>query len=177
MDNIAKTTRVLKVYVLKQTSNATVNILGAGSKIMSMVFSLRRFPSNLKALQIPLPSSLSHTSEGIFVKTAKGKKVLSVQFGSGDMGEEALVRNAIAVLRFVHGCLDANMVYDITVDVDRLSLPVWNRKLWDRGKRKASTKSLHVSWSDHSKKGAMGPPSGLPLKRARTNRCTPERRI
>merc|ERR1712023_552548 len=150
---------------------------GAGSKIMSVVFLLRRFPSNLKALQIPLPTSLTHTSrsEGIFVKTAKGKKVLSVQFGSGDMGEAALVRNAIAVLRFVHECLDANLVRDITVDVDRLSLPVWNRKLWDRGKRKASTKSLHVSWSGHSKNGAMGPPIGLPLKRDRTNRCTPER--
>lgn len=165
--NVMKTTRVLKVYVLKQTSSATMRLLGAGSKIMSMVFTLRRFPSNLKALQVPLPASPTHMAEGLFVKTAKGKKVLSVQFGSGDMEEDALVKNAAAVLSCVHGSLDARLVRDITVNVDKLSLPVWSRKLWDRGKQKVSAWSLHASRRNDSKRGAMDPPIGLPLKRAR----------
>lgn len=161
--NITKTVRVLRIHALKQTSNATNRFLGPSSKIMSMAFTLKTFPSSLKALQIPLPAALGQTTEGLFVKTSKGKKVLSVQFGRGDMEEQTLVQNSMAALSAVHQSMDTHLVRDIAMDVDTLSLPVWNRKLWDRGKRKCSCK-LRVA-QKISKRGSMGPPIGLPLKR------------
>jgi len=164
--NVTKTVRVLKSYVLKQTSNVTCRFLDASSKTLSMVFALRKFPSSLKALQILLPHASSQTTDGLFLKTAKGKKVLSVQFGRGDMDVEELVSNAMAVLLTVGKSLDPQLVRDITVDVDRLSLPVWNRRLSERGKPKRAFKSMG---RNQGRMDTMGPPIGPPLKRVRVD--------
>jgi len=160
--NIAKTIRALRLYVLKQTASTTSKFLGVGSKTMSMVFTLKKFPSSLKALPIPLPYTLPQPAEGLFVKTAKGKKVLSVQFGRGDMEEDALMKNAMAVTSAVRKSLDTKLVREIAADVDRLALPVWNRKQWDRGKRKAAVKSPR---RNDAKKGSMAPPCWLEASR------------
>lgn len=165
-DNVTKATRVLKMHVLKQSANTTCAFFGAACKTLSMVFTLKKLPRNLKALQIPLPHALAQTTDGLFLKTAKGKKVLSIQFGRGDMEMDVLTKNAMAVLRTVRKSLDIHLVRDITVDVDRLSLPVWNWKLWDRRKHARISKSLG---HNDEKRGSMGPPIGLPLKRARIN--------
>jgi len=162
--NIVKTTRALKLHILKQNAFPPCSFLGVGVKSISMVFVLRKFPSSLKALQIPLPHPLAQPSEGLFVKTAKGHKVLSVQFGRGDVGEDVLLKNAMAVTRAVRKNLDARLVREITVNVDRLALPVWSRKLWDRRKQKLFTMS---GSRNEAKKGSMAPPAGLPWKMAR----------
>lgn len=162
--NIVKTIRALRLYILKQSANTTTKFLGPGSKAMSMVFTLKKFPSSLKALNVQLPHALPGLCEGLFLKTAKGKRVLSVQFGRGDMEEGALTTNATAVANTVRKSLDARLVSEITVDVDRLALPVWNRKLWDRGKQKLSVRSPRHS---HPKRGSMAPPMGPPMKKAR----------
>lgn len=159
--NVAKTTRVLKMHILKQSANTTSRFLGLATKSMTMVFTLRKFPSSLKALQISLPHPLAFTTEGLFIKTAKGKRILSVQFGRGDMEEDALTRNGVAVIIAVRKNLDANLVREITVDVDRLALPVYNRKLSDRGRQKLSARP------DGGKRGSMAPPVMPPLKRVR----------
>lgn len=167
--NIMKTTRALKTHILKQCANTTSKLLGVGSQTLSMVFALKKFPSNLNALQIGLPHSLGHPAEGLFVKTARGQKILSVQFARGDMQEDALMKNAVAVTSTVRKSLDARLVREMLVVVDRLALPVWNRKLWDRGKKKLSAPSWHIAKSLHNatERGSMGPPSGPPLKKAR----------
>lgn len=162
--NIVKTLRALRLYILKQSANSTSRFLGPGSKTMSMVFTLRKFPSRMKALNVPLPHALAGLSEGLFIKTAKRKKVLSVQFGRGDMDEDALIMNATAVANTVLQNLDTHLVSDITVDVDRLALPVWSRNLWERGKQKRSVRSVMRS---HAKRGSMAPPVGPPLKKVR----------
>merc|ERR1711972_1139050 len=131
--NIDKAIRALKLHTLKQSANSTCRFLGAGSKTMSMVFALKKSPSSLRALHIPLPYPLAQACEGLFVKTAKGKRVLSVQFGRGDMGEDVLAKNAVAVASVVGMSLDPRLVQEIMIEVDRLALPVWNRTLFDRG--------------------------------------------
>lgn len=162
--NVVKTIRALRLYILKQSANTTSRFLGPGSKTISMVFTLKKFPSSLKALNIPLPHALPGLCEGLFMKTAKGKRVLSVQFGRGDMEEGGLTMNAMAVANTVQESLDTHLVREITVDVDRLALPVWNRKLWDRGRQKLSARSVRHR---DTKRGAMLPPVGPPLKRVR----------
>lgn len=159
-NNIAKTTRALRLHILKQSANATSRLLDVAMKSMSMVFTLRKFPSSLKALKISLPHPFAHVTEGLFIKTAKGKRILSVQFGKGDMEEDAIRRNAVAVIAAVCEGLDSDLVREITVDVDRLMLPVYNRKLSDRGRQKPSTRG-------DAKRVSMAPPAGPPLKRVR----------
>merc|ERR1712187_745719 len=100
-------------------------------KPVSMIFILKKFPSSLQALQILLPYPLGHPCEGLFVKTAQGKRVLSVQFGRGDMGEETLTQSAVAVASAVSQSLDPQLVREIQVAVDKLTLPVWSRRLRD----------------------------------------------
>jgi len=164
--NVSKTIRALKIHILRQTANVTCSFLGAGSKTLTMVFTLRKFPSKKKTLQILLPHTWGQTTDGLFLRTARGQKVLCVQFGRGDMEVDALIKNATAVLHVVAKALDNSLVHDITVDVDRLSLPVWNRRLWDRGRRKRTSDSAKYS---ERMVGTMGPPVGLPLKRARVS--------
>lgn len=159
--SIAKTTRALKLHVLKQSAYSTCMFLGAGSKTMSMVFLLKKFPSSLKAMQISLPFPLAQSTEGLFVKTSTGKRVLSVQFGRGDMDEDALVKNAMATTRAVRKTLDTHLVREIIVDADRLKLPVWNRKLWDGRKQAISRKRARAA--------PMAPPAGFPSKRGRVS--------
>merc|ERR1712182_183104 len=131
--NITKALRALKLHILKKASVTTSEFLGAGSKVLTIVFALRKFPSSLKALPIRVPHALAHPVEGLFVRTAAGKKVLSVQLGYGDMDVEALAKNASSVTHAVVGArgFDASLVRDVTVEADRLSLPVWSKALWD----------------------------------------------
>lgn len=164
---ISKTVRALKHIALKQTATANP-LFGVGSKTMAMVFILKKFPPKQKALQISMPNPLfvGQVTEGFFLKTAKGKRVLAVHFGGCSMDEDALMKNAVAVAHTVRRCLDMRLVNEITVELERLALPVWNRKLWDRGKQRASAKtSLDVV----SKKSCMPPPVGPAPKKARNN--------
>lgn len=164
--NIMKAVRALKLHVLKKTANITSEFLGAGSKTITMVFVLKKFPSNMKALPTPLPHPLSYPAEGLLVRTATGKKILSVTVGKGDMDVEALAKNAMAVTKAVckSKFLDANLVREVVVDVDRLALPVWSRELWAKGKHGRAAKSFP---STAKRKGSMGPPVGLPSKKAK----------
>lgn len=163
--NTMKAIRALKLHVLKSSANITNEFFGIGSKTMTMVFNLKKLPSGMKALPIPLPHPLAHPTEGLFLRTAGGKRALSVLFGRGDMEVDALVQNAMAVTRTVCKGLDTSLVRDVAVDADRLALPVWNRRLWDRGKHSRSTKS---STRTTTRKGSMEPPRGPPLKKVRT---------
>lgn len=162
--NIDKTIRALKLHALKQSANSTCRFLGAGSKAMSMVFTFKKSPSSLKALHISLPYPLAQPCEGLFVKTAKGKRVLSVQFGRGDMGQDVLTKNAVAVVNVVRESLETRLVQEITFHVDRLALPVWSRRLFDRGKKHVFSKFPQRS---DPKIDCMAPPAGPPMKRAR----------
>jgi hypothetical protein len=167
--NITKAARVLRLHVLKQkAAQVTTKLLGfSGTTTMSMVFVLKKFPSSLKALPIALPHQLAHSSEGLFLKTSKGQKVLSVPFGSCDMEVDMLVRNALAVARIVRKSLNSfvPLVREITLTLERLSLPVWNRKLIDRVK----SKSLDFAPQQRrAKRGCMEPPREI-TKKLRTN--------
>lgn len=162
--NVVKTVRALKLHMLKKKANTTGRFLSASVNSMSLVFTLKKFPSNKKALQIPLPHGSALPCEGLFVKTAKGKKVFFIQFGRGDMGEETLAKNAISVCSAVRETLDARLVREITVEVDGLALPVWNRKVWERGKQKLSARPPRRS---DTKKSSMDPPASPPPKTAR----------
>jgi len=166
--NILKTTRALKTHILKQCANTT-QLLGVGSKTLSMVFTLKKFPSSLKAVQIELPHALGHPAEGLFLKTARGQKILSVQFARGDMHEDALLQNAVVVANAVRTSVDVRLVREMLVSVDRLALPVWNRKLWDRVRKKLPALPRHLAKSLHTatERGSMGPPVGPPLKKTR----------
>jgi hypothetical protein len=127
-----------------------------------MVFALKKFPSHKKALRILLPHPLlaSNTADGLFFKTAQGKKVLAVQFGRGDMDEATLVENAWALIDAVSKDLDTRLVSEVTVEAERLNLPLW----WDKGKKRSIP-----SWSHrNSKRGLMAPPQQPPLKKAKT---------
>lgn len=166
---IAKAIRVTKHVALKQ--NATANpLFGIGSKSLALVFNLKKYPSKQKALQIPLPHPVivGHSTEvGLFLKTAKGKKVLSVHFGRCDMEEDALLKNAVAVTNAVRMRLDNRLVHEITVEMERLALPVWNHKTSARGRRRASAKACLNVDSKDSKGDCMPPPVRPPLKRTR----------
>lgn len=162
--NFVKAIRALKLHILKNSANVSSEFLGPGSKVMTMVFRLRKFPSDLKALPIPLPLPLALPAEGIFVRTVSGKKILSVSFGKGNMDVEALASNAMAVTRAIRKSksLDTSLVREVLVDADRLTLPVWSKELWEKGDRARLTKSRR-----HIPKGknSMGPPVGAPLKK------------
>lgn len=164
--NIAKAIRALKLHILKKTASISSEFLGAGSKVITMVFRLRKFPPDMKALPMPLPHPLALPAEGIFIRTASGKKILAVSFGKGDMDVEALALNAMAATRAVHKSksLDASLVREVLLDADRLTLPVWSKELWEKGNRARPTKSRR-----HIPKGknSMGPPVGPPLKKAK----------
>lgn len=162
--NFVKTIRALKLCILKQTANATISFLGPGSKTMSIIFVLKKFPSSVKALQILLPFSLGRPCEGIFVKTAKGKKVLSVTFGKGDMSEDMLIKNATAVAAAVHKSLGVRPVEEVVVAADKLELPVFNKKLFHVGKKK---KSSTLSYRSAVKRGCMAPPFDIPVKKVK----------
>lgn len=165
--NLAKATRVLKLHILKYDAiNSKLRLLGL-EKYVSMVFILRKFPSSLKALPIPLPHCLGHPAEGLFLKTSTGKKVLSVHVGKGDMPVEALVANGTAVAHAVRKNLDTHLVREIRVEVDRLSLPVWNGKLSDRGKQRRSSKPGAPRLLQ-LKNASMAPPAQPPAKKLRT---------
>jgi len=165
--SIIKSLRVLKLHVLKQIANTTSNkLFGNGQKPITMVFLLKKFPPNVKALRVQLPHSLAQQTEGLFLKTATGKKVLSVQFGRGDMEVDALVTNAFAVTSALRKSLDTHLVREMTVEVDRLALPIWNQRISERGKQKVSMKSSRGH--KVSKMSSMAPPIGPPLKRVRT---------
>lgn len=162
--NIVKAIRALKLYILKQSANTTSAFLGAGMKTVSMVFILKRFPSSLQALRISLPHNLGHPCEGLFVKTAQGKRVLSVQFGRGDMGEETLTQNAVSVANAVSEKLDTRLVREIKVAVDRLELPVFSKKLCDRGRHQLFKQPPRRR---DAKRTSMAPPAAPPPKRPR----------
>lgn len=164
--NTMKAVRALKLHVLKKTAVTASEFLGAGSKTLTMVLALKKLPSNMKALPMSLPHALGHPVEGLFLRTATGKKVLSVQFGRGDMEVEALAKNASAVTRSVVRAkgFDTSLVRDVTVEVDRLSLPIWNHALWDKGKHGRSAKSSSLNTK---RKGSMAPPLCLPVKKAK----------
>lgn len=158
---IANNVRVLKHVILKTTANAGP-FLGASSRTLSMVFALKKLPSHKKALRISLPHPLlaSHTVDGLFFKTAQGKKVLAVSFGRGDMDEATLVENAWALTDAVSKLLEIRLVSEVTVEAEKLKLPLW----WDKGKKKSIP-----SWSHcNSKRGSMAPPQQPPLKKAKT---------
>lgn len=165
MHNIGRNTKALKLHILKQSSNTRRPFLGFGTKPITMAFVLKKFPSSLKALPLRLPHSIAPLSEALFLKTAKGKKVLSVQLGRGDMEVDALLKNAVAMTRAVRKKLDTNLVREVVVEADRLTLPFWNRRLFDKGKHKVSMKSSKGR-TDLEKK-PMAPPVGPPLKRVR----------
>jgi len=164
--NIIKAIRALKLHVLKTTSNVTSEFLGAGSKTMTLVFVLRKLPSNRKALAVPLPHPLAYPTEGLLVRTATGKKILSVPFGKGDMEVDVLAKNAMAVTRAVckSKLLDTTLVREATVEVDRLALPFWNRELWNKGRHGRLSKS---SGQAAKRKASMGPPVGPPVNKAK----------
>lgn len=164
--NIIKAIRALKLHVLKTTSNVTSEFLGAGSKTITLVFLLKKLPSNRKALLVPLPHPLAYPTEGLFVRTATGKKILSVAFGNGDMEVDVLAKNAMAVTMAVRKSkvLDTSLVREATVEVDRLVLPFWNRELWNKGKHgRLAKSSRHAA----KKKASMGPPVGPSVKKAK----------
>lgn len=164
--NITKVVRVLRLHGLKQSAHVP-KFLGLSTKTMSMVFVLKKFPSNRKALAIPLPHQLAHSSEGLFLKTSKGQRILAVPFGSGDMEVHMLVRNASAVARVVRKSLKQNvhLVHEITLSVDSLSLPVWNKRLINRGKSKFSD---HAPKQRRAERGSMEPPPEI-RKKLRTS--------
>jgi len=162
-NNLTKATRVLKLHILKHNAvNPQLHLLGL-EKYMSMVFVLRKFPSSLKALPISLPHYLGHLAEGLFLKTSKGRKVLSVPLGKGDMQIDALIENGMAVAHAVRKSLDAHLVREINIEVDRLALPVWNGKFFDRGKQRLSGK-LGTPRQLHLKNASMAPPARPPIK-------------
>jgi hypothetical protein len=157
---IANNIRVLKHVILKTTANAGP-FLGASSRTLSMVFALKKLPSHKKALRILLPHPLlaSHMVDGLFFKTAQGKKVLAVLFGRGDMDEATLVENAWALTDAVSKLLEIRLVSEVTVEAEKLKLPLW----WDKGKKKSIP-----SWSHcNSKRGSMAPPRQPPLKKTK----------
>lgn len=164
LNNVVKASRVLKIHTLKQSARVSSRLLGLNSSSMSMVFVLRKFPSDLSALQLALPHSLGHPSEALFLRNCKGKKVLSAQFGRGDMDLASLVTNAMAVVAAARNALDAHLVSEILLVADRLTLPVWNRKLFDRGKRSLSRKTAAPG-----KRTSMGPPALPPVKKSRVS--------
>jgi len=166
--NVVKAARVLKLHVLKQNARVASRFVGLSSTSMSMVFVLRKFPADLRALQITLPHSLGHPSEALFLRTSKGKKVLSADFGRGDMEVELLVKNAMAVVTSVRKFLDVHLVSEISLDADRLALPVWSRKLFDRGKRILPRK-IAAPRQLHGKRTSMGPPALPPVKKFRAS--------
>jgi hypothetical protein len=166
--NTLKAMRVLKLHAMRQNAKFSNMFLGVGSTTVSMVFSLKKFPPSLKALQVLLPHPLAHPCEGLFVKTARGKKVLSVPFGTGSMEEHALVENAMAITSAFRKSLDSRLVREIMVAVERLELPIWNQKLFSRLNKKMSTKSSLHRHSD-SKRGFMMPPVCPPLKKAKVS--------
>lgn len=164
--NIVKTTRALKLHLLKLSANSSsCMFFGPGLRTMSTVFSLKKFPTCRKALQIPhLPQPLVQPVEGLFLKTSSGKRILSVPFGHGDMEEAALVQNAVCITTAVRKGLDVHLVHDVSVVVDKLELPIWNRKLWDNPRSKSSAKS---SVKESARNASMEPPVGGPRKKAR----------
>lgn len=161
---IVKTVRATRLYIMKQTANSSTLFLGPGSKVVSIVFVLRKFPSKVKALQIALPTGTLPIAEGLFIKSSTGKRTLSVLFGHGNMNEATLVANVQAIMKAVREQLDVQNVRTIYVGVDRLLLPIWSDKLWVRGKQKRSERQSRMS----SKTSSMPPPSYLPQKRLRT---------
>merc|ERR1712216_255914 len=56
--SIMKTIRALRLHILKQSAGNTTSFMGVGSKRVSMVFTLKKFPPKMYALQIPLPYAL-----------------------------------------------------------------------------------------------------------------------
>lgn len=160
-----KAIRALKHVALKQSATAH-HLCGIGSKTVAIVFNLKKFPSKQKALQIPLPSVFlaGPLTDGLFLKTSRGKKVLAVSFGLCNMEEEALLRNALAVINAVRGCLEKRLVNEITVDLEKLALPVWNRKVSEKVKQRASGKS---SVGTNARQVCMPPPVGQLSKRPR----------
>lgn len=162
--HVTRAIRALKLHALKQSANTSSRFFGVSSKSTLMVFTLKKFPSSLKAFQIILPNAIGVPCEGFFLKTVKGKKVLSVNFGNADLCEDALVHNAMALANTVRTVLDIGLVREITVAVDKLVLPVWNRKLWEHGKHRLSARP---SGRRDTKKQSMPPPMGYPSKSLR----------
>lgn len=161
--NIAKTVCALELHLLKNAANSTNELFGARSKILCMTFVLRRFPSKRKALQIAIAGGATHSTEGLFLKTSTGKRTLSVQFGSGDSENATLVANVHTILEAVRRKVDVKSVMEIYLGVDRLMLPIWSFKLWDRGKRRSERALV-----SNARKTSMSPPDALPRKRLKT---------
>merc|ERR1711957_98418 len=160
---IVKAVRALRLHVKKRGAFATNQLFGVSLRPFTMAFLLNRFPKDKTALKLTLPHPVPHACEGLFLKTTKGKKVLTVQFGGGDLETDALVKNASVVLCIVRKSLDLSLLHEVTVDADGLALPVWNRKLWDKAKPRARSCTL----IDDSKRARMPAPAVPPPKKRR----------
>mmetsp|Transcript_110817 Transcript_110817/g.196343 ORF Transcript_110817/g.196343 Transcript_110817/m.196343 type:complete len:260 (+) Transcript_110817:114-893(+) len=161
--NVEKTIGALKLHLLKHAANCSNELFGSRSQIFCMTFVLRKFPSQRKAMQISLAGGAMRSTEGLFLKTSTGKRTLSVQFGSGDSEKATLVADIHAILKAVSCKLDVKTVMEIYVGVDRLMLPIWSFKLWDRGKKRSEKTSI-----SRARKTSMSPPGVLPRKRIKT---------
>lgn len=154
--------RTLRHVVLKRTANAHP-LFGAGSKLMSLVVTLKRSSSKPSALRIALPHPLLQgQSEKCQLTKVDKKRFVLVRCGWGSMPEECLVENAEAALAFLWTALDKRLIHEVQVrEVDGLVLPVWNRLVWERGRKHSASRINRKSTS-------MPPPNAPPGKLART---------
>mmetsp|Transcript_63979 Transcript_63979/g.183788 ORF Transcript_63979/g.183788 Transcript_63979/m.183788 type:complete len:232 (+) Transcript_63979:177-872(+) len=163
---LAKVLRAFKHVMSKKVADAHP-LFGAGSTAVSMVFTLQKFPCKLKTLRIPLPTPLfeNREAEGLFLKTAKAKKVLAVQFGWGAMAEVAMAKNALAVIEHVRTSIGARSTLAANVEADGVSLPFWSQR---QARRRRESRSLTSTVGSASNRASMPPPAEVPCKRART---------
>jgi len=126
---LVKAIRTITQVVKKRTANVN-QLFGAGSRFLSLVFSIKKQPerSQRRALQIALPYPIlpGQLAEGLFIK-AGGRRQLVFQFGLCCMEEENLIKNASAVLDVVKRTGVRSLVQEIRVqEMDGLALPVWD---------------------------------------------------
>lgn len=164
--NLSKAIRTLKLVVLRRTVNA-IPLFGAGSKVMSLIFSLNKTPDKAKvnSLQVHLPHPMldNRPVEAHFLKIG-GRRLLQLNFGWGNMEEDCLNRNAIAIIRAVWTRLDKRLMREIRVlEMDGLDLPVWD----PGGRKKRKSQAFLSSLRLDAAINPMGPPNKPPAKKVR----------
>merc|ERR1719313_2978138 len=108
--NVTKGVRALRLHALKTTAMMSNELFGLASKMLVMVFSLKKFPVSKRAFSLQRPHGRSQ--EAMFLKTSTGKKILSVPLGTGKMNVNDLVDNATAILDEVSKTLDCSRAWN-----------------------------------------------------------------
>eukprot|EP00933_Yihiella_yeosuensis_P079769 TRINITY_DN93184_c0_g1_i1.p1 TRINITY_DN93184_c0_g1~~TRINITY_DN93184_c0_g1_i1.p1 ORF type:complete len:281 (+),score=34.86 TRINITY_DN93184_c0_g1_i1:188-1030(+) len=178
---LMKAIRALTHAAKKRTSNQNI-LFGAGSKILTLIFTLKKLPerSARETIKVALPSPLvpGQSVDGHFMKVGSTKS-LSFPFGLCNMEEEPLLLNAKKVIGKVKEIVDLRkLVCEIRVkEMDGLSLPIYDSRLEERRLKKAAAKSIvyqsAMTSRAFSKRKSdsvvmlMAPPLFLPAKKAR----------